>query len=164
MCEVGTCATLAHIEQAMKSVYRSRYRELLALLKRERQRRQLTQDDVAAVIGWDRSAYSKMETGERRIDLIEFLDIVEVLGVDPCKLIKELGTTQPRRKGGEKRGEKRGQEPFLGLPRLRIVAPKLNLLIILSIHLSLPKGLPLSTLYFKASISSSVCGVLTNFK
>lgn len=39
-----------------------------------------------------------------------------------------------------------GQEPFLGLPGFRNVLTKLNFVVILSTHLSPPKGFPLFTL------------------
>ena len=36
------------------------------------------------------SFVAKYETGERRIDVVEFLEIAEAVGFDPSELIREL--------------------------------------------------------------------------
>jgi hypothetical protein len=42
--------------------------------------------------------------GERRIDLIEFIDIARALGADPVRLFREFiaGEAQPKRKSPSK--------------------------------------------------------------
>ncbi len=73
-----------------KSVYTDRYSTLLELLISTRRDAGLTQQDLAERLRRPQSYVSKYERGERRLDVIEFLDIVEILGADPCPLLKGL--------------------------------------------------------------------------
>lgn len=67
-----------------------RYAVLRALLVAERERAGLTQVDVAGRLGKPQSYVSKYERGERRLDLVEFLDISEALGTDPLATFGKL--------------------------------------------------------------------------
>lgn len=51
----------------------------------------LTQSEVATRLGKPQSYVSKYESGERRVDVIEFLEICQAIGLQPEKLIKKLG-------------------------------------------------------------------------
>ena len=55
-----------------------------------RERAGLKQSDVAALLGWHQPFVSNVEAGQRRLDLIELLDLAEALGVDPRDLIDAL--------------------------------------------------------------------------
>lgn len=50
----------------------------------------LTQKEVATRLGRPQSFVSKYETGERRLDIVELLEVAQVIGFDPRKLIAEL--------------------------------------------------------------------------
>jgi len=50
----------------------------------------LSQQDVADRIKTSQTVIARIETGERRIDVIEFIDIVHALGQDPHKLLDEV--------------------------------------------------------------------------
>lgn len=50
----------------------------------------MTQQEVARRIGVYKGYVSKYETGERRLDVIEFLEVAEAIGFDPNAMIKEL--------------------------------------------------------------------------
>lgn len=63
---------------------------LLTLLRDERKRAGLTQQDVADRLGRPQSFVAKYEGGERRLDVLEFVSIAKALGADPLKLLKEL--------------------------------------------------------------------------
>jgi transcriptional regulator with XRE-family HTH domain len=52
-------------------------------LREERKRRGLTQEEVASVCGWPQSVIAKVEQGERRLDLVEFLWLARALGAKP---------------------------------------------------------------------------------
>jgi transcriptional regulator with XRE-family HTH domain len=58
-----------------------------------RKRKRLTQAVVAERLGKPQSYVSKYESGERRLDVVEFLDIVAVLGIRPAKLLGRLGVS-----------------------------------------------------------------------
>ena len=60
-------------------------------LREARLRAGLRQLDVALELGKPQSYVAKVESGERRIDLIEALDLCQVVSLDPKVLIKKLG-------------------------------------------------------------------------
>jgi transcriptional regulator with XRE-family HTH domain len=54
----------------------------------------LTQAEVAACLGRPQSYVSKYECGERRLDLIEFLEIADVLNLNLRTFIQDLRSTK----------------------------------------------------------------------
>jgi hypothetical protein len=50
----------------------------------------LTQTVLAARLGKPPSYVAKYELGERRLDVLEYLDIAAAIGFDPCELIRTL--------------------------------------------------------------------------
>lgn len=50
----------------------------------------MTQADVAARLGVYQSLIARLESGERRVDVVEFLELAEILGFDPVKAIAAL--------------------------------------------------------------------------
>lgn len=50
----------------------------------------ITQMELSRALGKPQSFVSKYESGERRLDVIEFITICEALGVAPTKIIKRL--------------------------------------------------------------------------
>ena len=50
----------------------------------------LTQVQLAKKLRRPQSFVSKYETGERRLDVVEFLEIAKALSADPADLIREL--------------------------------------------------------------------------
>ncbi|ABS63430.1 MULTISPECIES: helix-turn-helix transcriptional regulator [Alphaproteobacteria] len=73
-----------------KTLRTPRQRKLLALLIKLRKAKGLTQADVAARLKRTQSFVAKYEGGERRLDIIEFVDVVQALGDDPGDVLKEL--------------------------------------------------------------------------
>lgn len=67
-----------------------RYALFRALLVSERERRGLTQVEVATLLGRPQSYVSKYERGERRLDIIEFFDVARALGVESATLFRQL--------------------------------------------------------------------------
>ena len=64
--------------------------QLRRLLVKARQNAGLTQVALAKKLGRPQSFVSKFETGERRLDVVEFLDVARALAVDPNHIINEL--------------------------------------------------------------------------
>lgn len=54
----------------------------------------MTQDQVANALGKPQSFVSKYENGERNLDFIEVIDVIEVLGLDPATKISKLISSQ----------------------------------------------------------------------
>jgi transcriptional regulator with XRE-family HTH domain len=75
---------------AQKSVFTPRYNRLRALLVEARNAAGLTQVGLAERLRRPQSFVSKYERGERRLDLIEFLEVTDALGVKPAKLIERI--------------------------------------------------------------------------
>lgn len=73
-----------------KSLRSPRQRRLTSLLVETRRSRGLTQGDVAARLGKPQSFIAKVEGGERRLDVIEFIDLACALNVRPVDLIARL--------------------------------------------------------------------------
>ncbi|QBE94052.1 XRE family transcriptional regulator [Sphingomonas paucimobilis] len=55
---------------------------MIAKLVQARKEQGLTQEDVARRLGKPQQYVSRYEVGERRLDMVEFLDAASVLGVD----------------------------------------------------------------------------------
>lgn len=73
-----------------KSLFSPTYTRFLALLKQARLEAGLTQSEVARRLGKPQSFISKCEAGERRVDVVEFLEFCRVFGADPVKILGEL--------------------------------------------------------------------------
>ncbi len=67
-----------------------KYEKFRNLMIKHRLKQNVTQTQLAQRLGRPQSFVSKYENGERRLDLIEFLDIAATLGIDPVDFIKEL--------------------------------------------------------------------------
>ena len=60
------------------------------VLARVREGRGLKQSEVAASLGLPASHLSKIESGTRRIDVIELVRLAEAMRLDPAEIIREL--------------------------------------------------------------------------
>lgn len=73
-----------------KSLRSPRHQRFLAQLISLRKAKGLTQAQVADKLGRPQSFVAKYEGGERRLDLIEFLDVTAALDADPCEILSSL--------------------------------------------------------------------------
>lgn len=85
----------------MNSALRAKYEQFRALLVEARQRAGLTQSEVASKLNQPQSFVSKYERGERRLDVIEFLEVARIIGFNPIAIISEIlteksGVKKPR--------------------------------------------------------------------
>jgi len=55
-----------------------------------RKEAQLTQEALAKSLQKPQSFVAKYENGERRLDVVEFLIVIRVIGVDPCALLSKV--------------------------------------------------------------------------
>ena len=75
----------------MRDTLRSpRQIELRTLLRNLRRRRGLTQTAVAKRLDKPQSFVAKYERGERRLSVIEFIDVVRALGAGPAVVLRQL--------------------------------------------------------------------------
>ena len=54
----------------------------------------LKQSDVADVLGKHQPLITNMENGQRRIDVVELLDLAEIIGFDPHEVLDVLRNTK----------------------------------------------------------------------
>jgi transcriptional regulator with XRE-family HTH domain len=74
----------------MKSTYTETYKKLLTRLVAARKQAGITQEALSKKLGRPQSFVSKIENGERRIDVVELLEIAGYINIDACELIQEL--------------------------------------------------------------------------
>jgi transcriptional regulator with XRE-family HTH domain len=74
----------------MKSPSTLRYQELLKWLKHERIEQGLTMRELGALIDKPFQFVSKVETGNRRLDVYEYMQYCKALGVDYREGLKLL--------------------------------------------------------------------------
>jgi len=63
-----------------KSIHRREYKELLAALAAARKEAGLTQAELAKRLKKPQSYISKIENGERRLDVMELMEIARITG------------------------------------------------------------------------------------
>jgi len=78
----------------LKSIYERSYQTLLGLLVQARKEAGLTQQQLAAKLRRPQSFVSKIENGERRLDVVEFLTFCRLIGTNPHAMIEQLGFTK----------------------------------------------------------------------
>jgi len=71
-------------------VYTHQYRRLRALLTEARKTAGLTQVELSVQLDRPQSFVSKVERGERRLDVIEFLEMARVLRLDVVAFLHQL--------------------------------------------------------------------------
>lgn len=72
------------------SIFTQRHQEFIGFLAAARKAADVTQVELAARLGKPQSFVSKVERGERRLDVIEFCQVAEALGHDPSRLLREF--------------------------------------------------------------------------
>ncbi|MGJ3627811.1 helix-turn-helix domain-containing protein [Sphingomonas sp. MMS24-JH45] len=65
-----------------KGIHEPRYRALIDKLVVERKRLGISQQTLAVMIGMPQQIVSRVETGDRRLDIVEFADVAAALGLD----------------------------------------------------------------------------------
>lgn len=73
-----------------KTLGSKRHKALIAMLIEKRETRGMTQTDLAEKLGQYQSFVARIESGQRRIDVIEYLDIAEAIGFDPKRTLSVL--------------------------------------------------------------------------
>ncbi|HEY8950079.1 MAG TPA: helix-turn-helix transcriptional regulator [Rhizomicrobium sp.] len=74
----------------MGAANNSDYRRFIGLLTEARRKAGITQVQLAKALKRPQSFVSKYERLERRLDVIEFLQIAKSIGIDPVSLIRKF--------------------------------------------------------------------------
>lgn len=76
------------MEFGLKSVHQPEYAQILSKLIEARKAAGLTQQELASMLSKPQSYVSKLERGERRIDVLEFLELCGLLHLEPSSFVK----------------------------------------------------------------------------
>jgi transcriptional regulator with XRE-family HTH domain len=80
------------------SLHDARYRALIDLVIQARKDAGLTQRDLASRLKVTPSYIGKLESRQRRIDLVELIDLLEAIGVKPAAFISNSIATLKRKR------------------------------------------------------------------
>lgn len=72
------------------SVHTARYKKLCELLIEARHTSGLSQNALAEILGRVQTFVSKYERGERRLDVVEFLEVAAALDMDISKALRKI--------------------------------------------------------------------------
>ena len=78
-----------------RSVFTEGYRTVVAALIGARRAAGLTQVQLAARLGKPQSFVSKIERGERRVDVLEFCAMARAMTVPPAELLATIDAALP---------------------------------------------------------------------
>lgn len=74
----------------MSSIYSQEYQLVISALRNSRLEQGLTQTTLAKALGKPQSFIAKVENGERRLDVVEFIHLAKLLSIDPASVIKKV--------------------------------------------------------------------------
>jgi ribosome-binding protein aMBF1 (putative translation factor) len=74
----------------MQTIHREGHKLLVRSIINARKDAELFQHDVAKKLGRHQSWVAKIEKGQRRIDMLEFLDLARVIGFDAAKMLAKI--------------------------------------------------------------------------
>jgi len=74
----------------IKTLGTERHKTLIALLIEKREAAGLTQTELAAKLGEYQSFVARLESGQRRVDVVEFLELSEILGFDAASAMRRI--------------------------------------------------------------------------
>ncbi len=86
-----------------KTLGSARHAALIDLLIAKREAAGLTQADFAARLGEYQSFIARMESGQRRVDVVELITFAEIIGFDPADAVRavqlavDTNTDEPHR-------------------------------------------------------------------
>jgi len=74
----------------MASVYSDEYQRVINALKKARKEKGITQAQLAEALGKPQSFIAKVENGERRLDVVEFVHLARLVDVNISLILNEI--------------------------------------------------------------------------
>jgi transcriptional regulator with XRE-family HTH domain len=74
----------------VKTLGSPRHNALIAILIEKREAAGVTQTELAQRLGVYQSLIARLESGQRRVDVVEFLELAEILQFDPVAVANQL--------------------------------------------------------------------------
>ena len=93
-----------------KTIYTPAYKNLIARLHQARLKAGLRQQDVARDLGISRTWLSKVEQGQLRLDLIQFVQLCRLYGVSTRELLHTMEEMLPSQSSNPEMGTGGGQQ------------------------------------------------------
>ena len=81
-----------------KTIFNARYLCMISLFKQRRLALGMRQVDVAGRLGWDRNTIARIESRQRRLDVMEAHLLATALGLKLHEIVKVLEINAPHRK------------------------------------------------------------------
>lgn len=75
---------------ALKTIYQDRYQILVQTLVEARKQLKFTQAEVAQQLNKPQSYIAKIEGKDRKLDVLEFIELCKILHLDAQKIIEKL--------------------------------------------------------------------------
>lgn len=72
------------------SLHEAAYVRFVSMLVQRRKDAGLSQQALADELGWNQSIIAKIESVQRRLDIIELLKIAKAMGFDAARLVREV--------------------------------------------------------------------------
>jgi transcriptional regulator with XRE-family HTH domain len=85
--------SIANKHYGVETIRTKRHQQLVEILVAERKKAGIRQVDLAEQLGVSQTWVVRMESGGRRIDVIEFMALAQVIGFSPVRIIKALAET-----------------------------------------------------------------------
>jgi transcriptional regulator with XRE-family HTH domain len=79
----------------VRTIHSDGQQELCKLLIDARKSQGLTQEDLAARLGCQQSLIARLESGQRRLDVVEFVVVARALSASPTELLAKIETAIP---------------------------------------------------------------------
>ncbi len=80
-----------------KSIRSPRYKVFLALLKKKRLESGIVQKDMAKILKTNQGGYSKFETGEIRVDIVQLESLCKTMGISLTEFVTEFETSSRKK-------------------------------------------------------------------
>jgi transcriptional regulator with XRE-family HTH domain len=74
----------------IKTLGTKQHQALIALLISKREAAGLTQTELATALGEYQSFVARLESGERRVDVVELIQLSGILGFDASAIVREV--------------------------------------------------------------------------
>ena len=81
----------------MKTIHTPCHIALIRLLKEKRRASGIRQVEVAKKMKKQQNWMSRIEKGDRRLDVCQFLELADLIGFDPIKVLREVDAARNKR-------------------------------------------------------------------
>ncbi len=85
-----------------KTLRSPRHMRLVQLVVDKRHEAGMSQADLAEALGRYQSVVAAIESGGRRVDVVEFLELAEAIGFNPYEVLREVAETAQQKKAVRK--------------------------------------------------------------